>query len=1207
MIAHDTLLLACGTAEGRSALREIFSEEFNLLEADNNQQMMLLLEQNHHCIACVLLDIATSDKLDMSVVEAVQRSERLRTAPIVVITPAADHEMMVRAFEMGAIEAVTADCDPFVLHKRVQNIVDLHRHKWHLETMVQEQASILRHSNDAMVDVLSSLIEYRSVESGQHILRIRRFTEVLLRELQRSCPRYELTDSAISIISSAAALHDIGKISIPDAILNKPGKLTPQEWEVMKSHAVTGSSIVESLGHVANHEYLRYAYNICRYHHERWDGSGYPDGISGDNIPICAQVVGLADAYDALTTRRVYKEAYSYDRAINMILNGECGVFSTRLLECFKRVTGKFAELAQSYADGHSPKAETFNTILPVPDQAEELDALHIMTSKYQMMLHYLNATVVEADLVQKSLHVVYNPDPNLFSVARSASFEDMEKSLLEEAVVPEEKERMYRLLHEGIPQFLSDGLLRAHYQFHVGSRSLGVPVAYDMTILRQNTGNPQNKKLILVWRRAQENETGQAVDHWQTDESIRSLLPARCAWRNDANLTITRYAGDLASLLGYTEGQFMELSGGSMMNLMEPEDRERVRSRIRSQLTRGKTLELEYRLTTKSGEVLWILNKMFLLLDQDGQEYFHGVAMDVSSVKQELFQTQKTLDQHKIILSQTENVLFEWDLKTSDITYSENWTEMFGYDPLPRDLLTNIYTDSHFHPEDIKPLLDKLHAMEDGVDYQVCEVRIAKADGRYLWCRIRATAVREDSGALDKIVGIIINIDEEKRSAQILLDRAERDALTKLLNKNAARQQAETYLSASAQSHRCCALFIIDLDNFKYINDRYGHMFGDAVLAQVAKEIKRLFRAQDIVARIGGDEFLVLMRGIANRNLVSSRCERMVEAFHNILRTQLRGDQLSCSVGVALYPQHGSSYSELFRRADQALYLAKDQGKNGYAIYDGENGPLRDAAKLHTAVNAPIDSDDQTSLSGSNIIRYAFRHLYESGDVETAIEELLAMAGRQMNVSRVYIFENSADNRCCSNTFEWCNDGIASEKEILQDLSYSVSLPNLLGMFNEQGIFYCSDITTLPEDLRDILAVQNVKSILLCALREGGVMRGFMGFDECRVTRLWNKEQINLLTFFSEMLSVFLLKHRTQDANVRRAKDLSTLLDMQETEIYVMDPNDSTLLFMNERARENTSAKVGSVFDTHTLRYAVRKTPVPWDGKKAVMLVCED
>ena len=197
-------------------------------------------------------------------------------------------------------------------------------------------------------------------------------------------------------ISSAAALHDVGKISTPDSILNKPGPLTAEEWDVMRNHAVTGCRILESLFTSANEEYLRYAHNICHYHHERWNGGGYPEGIAGDEIPICAQVVGIADAYDALTTKRVYKAAYSFQQSANMILNGECGLFSPKLLECFKHILPQLEQLALQYVDGLSPNTENFDVTLPQPVHRDNMNTLEAIQQKYSALLHFMDKFFID-------------------------------------------------------------------------------------------------------------------------------------------------------------------------------------------------------------------------------------------------------------------------------------------------------------------------------------------------------------------------------------------------------------------------------------------------------------------------------------------------------------------------------------------------------------------------------------------------------------------------------------------------------------------------------------------------------------------------------------------------------------------------------------------------------------------------------------------
>lgn len=212
--------------------------------------------------------------------------------------------------------------------------------------MLQLQAEKLQQSNVKIIDILGTVVEYRNLESGEHINRVKGFTKILAERLMEEYPEYGLTPKSVEMISSASALHDIGKIAIPDHILLKPGRLTEEEFDYMKSHTTRGCDILNSIEGVWDDSYGKLSYDICRHHHERYDGKGYPDGLKGEEIPIAAQIVSVADVYDALVTERVYKGAYTKDEAFHMIVNGECGVFSPKLLECFRHVRKDFEALA---------------------------------------------------------------------------------------------------------------------------------------------------------------------------------------------------------------------------------------------------------------------------------------------------------------------------------------------------------------------------------------------------------------------------------------------------------------------------------------------------------------------------------------------------------------------------------------------------------------------------------------------------------------------------------------------------------------------------------------------------------------------------------------------------------------------------------------------------------------------------------------------
>ena len=249
-----------------------------------------------------------------------------------------------RAYEMGVADVIAKPFQPNIVRRRVENVLALYTKKENLEAIVARQTESLRRQSLLLADAMSSIIEFKNMDSGQHILRIRILTRYLLHMLKDEGYPLELSSDEIQLISEAAVMHDIGKITIPNEILNKPGRLTKEEFEIVKQHTVEGCEVAKKLKFVRSSEYMKYCFDICRHHHERFDGNGYPDGLKENEISIWAQVVSLADVYDALTNERVYKKAYTHEKALEMIKNGECGVFNPLLLECFLKNAGNMLE-----------------------------------------------------------------------------------------------------------------------------------------------------------------------------------------------------------------------------------------------------------------------------------------------------------------------------------------------------------------------------------------------------------------------------------------------------------------------------------------------------------------------------------------------------------------------------------------------------------------------------------------------------------------------------------------------------------------------------------------------------------------------------------------------------------------------------------------------------------------------------------------------
>jgi len=328
----------------RMILADLFQEEYEVLEAENGQQALELILQHREQIVIVLLDIVMPVMDGFQVLEQMAKMDLIQTIPVIMITGESDDEKTLMGYALGVSDIISKPFNPKIVSRRVNNVVKLYSHRQELERelqkqkeMLEQQARRIHQSSQFVIDALSTTVEFRNMESGEHILRVRTLTRIFLEEMREF---YSLTDEQIKTIANVSAMHDIGKIVISDAILLKPGPLTEEEFEIMKTHTIRGCEILDTLNYTQDEESYRYSYDICRHHHERWDGRGYPDGLKGDEISIWAQATSLADVYDALTSERVYKKAYSHEETIRMILNGECGAFNPKMLDMLVRVEG---------------------------------------------------------------------------------------------------------------------------------------------------------------------------------------------------------------------------------------------------------------------------------------------------------------------------------------------------------------------------------------------------------------------------------------------------------------------------------------------------------------------------------------------------------------------------------------------------------------------------------------------------------------------------------------------------------------------------------------------------------------------------------------------------------------------------------------------------------------------------------------------------
>ena len=416
MSEKEKILIADDSAMNRAILTEMLGDGYEILEAENGRQAVSIMQTNVD-IDLLLLDIMMPEMDGFDVLAMMNKYHWIDDIPVIMISAENASSYVERAYDLGATDYISRPFDMAIVRRRVINTLMLYAKQKRLVRLVAEQVYEKEKSSSTMINILSHIVEFRNGESGLHVLHIQTATDILLRTLVRKTDKYNLNAADISLISTASALHDIGKINIPESILNKPGKLTKEEFDTMKTHTTTGAEILDKLPFQQESPLVKTAYAICRWHHERWDGRGYPDGLKGEDIPIAAQVVAMADVYDALTSERCYKKAFGHDKAMEMILNGECGQFNPLLLECLTDAGARLhAELSLASSGGsrrnYLAEAQHISEVLlhekSLPGQDHILRTLSVLRTKANFFAE--NARCVQFDYSEATGLVRFSP-----------------------------------------------------------------------------------------------------------------------------------------------------------------------------------------------------------------------------------------------------------------------------------------------------------------------------------------------------------------------------------------------------------------------------------------------------------------------------------------------------------------------------------------------------------------------------------------------------------------------------------------------------------------------------------------------------------------------------------------------------------------------------------------------------------------------------
>lgn len=1181
MKKDDTILVVDDLEVNRAVICSIFENKCHVIEAENGRQALDIMEQNPG-INVVLLDIIMPDMDGYQVLQHMNDSGLIDKIPVVVITSEVSAEVELLSFDLGARDIISKPFEPVVVKRRVDNIIELYRHKLHLEELVKDQSVKLNKSNEIIVDALSSVIESRSLESGQHIFRIRMFTKILLQEMARQESGYHLTHHKIELIASASSMHDIGKIAIPDSILNKPGRLTKDEFEIMKTHTTTGCKILKSLDKMSDKEYLQYAYNICRYHHERFDGNGYPDGLKGDNIPLSAQAVSVADAYDALTTDRVYKSAYSHKKAMDMILHGECGVFNPKILKCLINVQDAFESLSKEYADGSFiyPYDETAATLVPAqadPFLADDRDQLRLTA-----LLKYARCSAVEFDLNTEYFGVLYAPDQELDILKNHEEFSGRSEFMshfINNYVHPDDVDSMLAFIAARYQDFFEETAVRLQHDFRVLDITAGKYIPYRATFLRLKTDNIKQRKALVLLKNISEEQL--KTDAPMQDSKIMEALQS--SYTMTAVIDLTK---DTYQVLHASENE--EASPGGCVpysaiaqeiaeNKIHLDDKEYflqnfTLENMRSYFAAHSSKTVLYRYLGKDRKYHWRENT---LVKNDtfgnGDTIVYSLVKytgsnELGHLKAERRDVVFSREIYPALLDRFKDIVFEYDLKKNMTYYSNGFEEKFGVRS-PNNM-QELYSSAkaHIHKDDLDEYLNSIKDLDSSDDVRDIEFRYMNAQDKYIWCRKRFLITRGSSGIAVKVNGIMTDVDRYKRENAILKVKSQIDQLTGLYNKITVQNMVEDALSSSPDglTH---ALFIMDIDNFKIVNDIYGHLTGDKTLEKISNQISSIFEKDGIIGRVGGDEFIIFLKNIPDFTFAQDKAQLLLDHLNEILSSFYKTTSISVSIGISFYPHDSGNFYDLFTKADLALYEAKRLGKSQWRVYNESMNV--NASLLKLTPTPPRGEHDLTDDFNIQILR----NFYAYDDIEKGITFAFDAVARYCSLSHIFLYETY-------NGVKKLHEWNAKTGQRYYDLAKLSADENDRAVFESSrepdGILAISDTAALPPAFQKYFQAVQITALLHANVADSHMNYGFIGFAEHEQTHVWSQQEKEVCLFLAKNAALMYLKTKHLESMEQKYTMSNLYFNQIDAVGYVIDET-FTMIEANQCLRNKMTFENGT------------------------------
>lgn len=656
-----------------------------------------------------------------------------------------------------------------------------------------------------------------------------------------------------------------------------------------------------------------------------------------------------------------------------------------------------------------------------------------------------------------------------------------------------------------------------------------------------------------------------------------------------DEFLTVSYANSAYYEILGYTEREYWELLEGKAILTIQAEERRHFLESLHEQISVSSKLHLENWLIKKTGERVHISFDGSYAREENR---LYCVLKDISPQKEIIFKLNEEMKLNKLIFGLSSDILFNLDLRDKVFTFSENVANTFHLDQRIEKFPNELLNAGIIAAEDIPELIHLSDAMHRG-EKIASELRMRNKSGKTGWYCFEYDFLCDSEHRPVKAVGRITDVSGQRS----LREKAVLDPLTSLYNKAETQNMIEKCIASGDEDEKH-AFLIVDIDNFKGVNDTLGHHFGDMVLTGIAGKISKPFAKQNIVGRVGGDEFVIFLKNIVNKEEVRNKAEQIADAFRHTFAGERNDYKISGSIGISLFPEDGTGYEALYKNADSAMYESKRKGKDRYTFFNRETD--------YHIFSRPEPAGEKKRFDDAyykeHLLYTVFDLLYETEDIYASVNKVLEIVGMKYDVDRCYIFEAADGGGIFNNTYEWCREGIEPQIKELQGLKRA-ELEYALCRYSEDGIFVCDDPSALGEELYEMLDRQGIKSMLHCGVPGKGEIKAIVGFDDCKAVRVWNEGELSTLTYISRLLGMYLINKEISDELRETNQNKNMLMDDMSGYVYVIDADTYEVLYLNKRMKEiATDAKYGD--KCYSVAFGTDK---PCENCPCEMLINED